>query len=246
MTKLLCRFNGVRSLRIELPCSCRTSNDRDGLSTVFKWKAKIGLRFELFSFLCPKLVTKIDDELVEDDEEEEEVDADYLVEHTHYEFYGPVGYAVSLHHLMLLLIARHPNIQSVEITDSKKHGGLKLDGEELIRIRNTLDSTPNLLYSPDFKCFPARLKIWYVSRMELSGFVMKKVTLVVFRGNGVVANASGCGGGGVGEVEDNDDALDGGFEGDGEGIFGEAMKEILTKHRFKARCYPIPQDEADW
>ncbi|KAH7836880.1 hypothetical protein Vadar_006862 [Vaccinium darrowii] len=185
-------------------------------------RPKSGLRFELFSFLCPKLVTKIDDELVEDDEEEEEVDADYLVEHTHYEFYGPVGYAASLHHLMLLLIARHPNIQSVEITDSKRHGGLKLDGEELIRI-------------------------WYVSRMELSGFVMKKVTLVVFRGNGVVANASGCGGGGgVGEVEDNGDALDGGFEGDGEGIFGEAMKEILTKHRFKARCYPIPQDEADW
>ncbi|KAI8526081.1 hypothetical protein RHMOL_Rhmol13G0281200 [Rhododendron molle] len=238
LIKLLRRFNGVRSLRIELPCSCRNSDEVEaGFSTVFKWKAKFGLRFEIFSFLSPKSVTKIEDDLEEDDDEEE-VDGDYLIEHTHYEFYGPVNRAISSHRLMLLLLARHPNLRSVEIVESAKHGGLKLEGEELIRVRNALDSTPEAWGPPRFR-FPWRLKIWYVPRMELSsGFVMKKVTLVVCRGKGVGANRSG-----EGEVDDNGDALDGGFEGDGDGIFGEALAEILTKHRFKARCYPIGEDE---
>lgn len=209
---------------------------------MFKWKAKFGLRFEIFSFLSPKSVTKIEDDLEEDDDEEVEVDGDDLVEHTHYEFFGPTRHAMSLHHLMLLLIARHPNLRSVEIVESEKHGGLKLEGEELVRVRNALDSTPEALDPSSFDRFPARLKIWYVPRMELSsGFVMKKVTLVVFRGKGVGANGSG-----EGEVDDNGDALDGGFEGDGDGIFGEALAEILTKHRFKARCYPIEEEEDAW
>lgn len=209
---------------------------------MFKWKAKFGLRFEIFSFLSPKSVTKIEDELEQDGDAEEEVDGDDLVEHTHYEFFRPTRHAMLLHDLMLLIIARHPNLQRVEIVESEKHGGLKLEGEELVRVRNALDSTPEALDPSSFDRFPARLKIWYVPRMELSlGFVMKKVTLVVFRGKGVGANGSG-----EGEVDDNGDALDGGFEGDGDGIFGEALAEILTKHRFKARCYPIEENEDAW
>ncbi|KAG5517425.1 hypothetical protein RHGRI_037984 [Rhododendron griersonianum] len=46
--------------------------------------------------------------------------------------------------------------------------------------------------------FPLHLKIWYVPKLVLSGFVKKKVTLVVFRGDGVV-NGSG-GGGDLGET----------------------------------------------
>ncbi|XP_058198593.1 uncharacterized protein LOC131314118 [Rhododendron vialii] len=243
LIKLLRRFNGVRSLRIELPCSCRNSDEVEaGFSTVFKWKAKFGLRFEIFSFLSPKSVTKIEDELEQDGDAEEEVDGDDLVEQTHYEFFRPKRHAMLLHDLILQLIAQHPNLRGVEIVESEKHGGLKLEGEELVRVRNALDSTPEALDPSSFDRFPARLKIWYVPRMELSsGFVMKKVTLVVFRGKGVGANGSGGG-----EVEDNGDALDGGFEGDRDGILGEALAEILTKHRFKARCYPIEEEEDAW
>lgn len=72
-------------------------------------------------------------------------------------------------------------------------------------------------------------KVWYVPklRLPLSGIVMKEVNLVAFIGDGV-ANGNGSA-----DAEDNA-SLDGDFEDDVDGIFGEAISEIVTKHRFRA------------
>lgn len=145
---------------------------------------------------------------------------------------GPYYYACEVHRLTQLLISRHPNLDSVELVDSKKHGKLSIGGEELIKLRTTmLDSTPKNM-STFITKNPWLQKIWYVPtlRLPVSGFEMKEVALSLIRGYRVAS-------GGVGEeveVEGSSgDALDGGFEDDEHGIFGEAMTQILTKHPLK-------------
>ncbi|KAG5524452.1 hypothetical protein RHGRI_031196 [Rhododendron griersonianum] len=230
LTKLLRIFNGVRSLRIELPCSCYLSSD-DHTDDVFKWNTKICIGFGIFTFFCSKSVSRIDDEVEAEEEEEEKVDVDDF--HIPTEIIGPVLCATSMHHLILLLIWQHPKLDSVELTDSKKHGKLSLQGAELVNLRRPmlLDSMPPQKNVKYFIGGPfGHQKVWYVPklRLPLSGFVMKEVNLVAFIGDGVANGNAGSA-----DAEDNA-SLDGGFEDDVDGIFGEAVSEIVTKHRFRA------------
>jgi len=219
LTNLLRIFNRVRSLRIELPCHCRCPDD-----TVFKWKAKTGIRCGLLSFLSAKSVSKIDDSKIDDKERRS---ATACADHAYFNASiagGPYFYASAMHRLMQLLIPWHPNLDCVELVDSKKHGKLSIGGEALIKLRKTTpESMSNFITQP-----PGLEKVWYRPKLRLpvSGFEMEEVAFVLSRGYRVAS-------GGVGEEVEgssDDDALDGGFEDDEHGIFGEAMTQILTKH----------------
>ncbi|KAH7833950.1 hypothetical protein Vadar_011328 [Vaccinium darrowii] len=217
LMNLLRRFNGVRSLHIELPCSCRCPED-----IFLKWKAKADVRYGILSFLLTKFVSKINDENVKVEKEKEEEGEENWV--NPFKEFWPFYYASAMYLMMLFLIFRRPNLDSVELVDSKKHGKLSLRGEELVKLR----TAKNLVFFGP----RAHQKIWYAPklRLPLSGFEMKEVALVVIRGDRV-ANGKGSGGGGVGEVAEGnvEDALDGGFEDDEHGIFGEAMTQMLTR-----------------
>jgi len=178
--------------------------------------------------LSTKFVSKINHEKIkaEKEEEEEEEEEENLVRP--FVVFGPFVYASKMFLMMMLLISQHPNLDSIELVDSKKHGKLSLRGEELIKLRTA--ENWNFIGSP------AHQKIWYIPklRLPLSGFEMKEVASVVIRGD-KVANGKMSGGGGVeDEVEGNvEDVLDGGFEDDEHGIFHEAMTQLLTRHPSK-------------
>lgn len=130
---------------------------------------------------------------------------------------------------MQLLIWRHPNLDCVELVDSKKHGKLSIGVEALIKLRTTMldwtrENMPNFITQR-----PCLEKIWYVPKLGLpvSGFEMKEVALVLTRDR----NGGGCSGVWEEFEGSSDDALDGGFEDDEHGIFGEAMTQI--KHPLK-------------
>ncbi|KAH7833376.1 hypothetical protein Vadar_005666 [Vaccinium darrowii] len=193
LRNLLLIFNRVQSLHIELPCCCNCPDD-----TVFKWKAKTGVRCGIVCFLAAKSVSKIDDK-----KRRSRRGRTARADDTGWPYFYslnagmPYLYASAMHRLMQLLIWWHPNLECVELVDSKKHGKLSIGGEALIKWRTTmLDPTPKnmskfITESPDRK----------------------------------------------GDGDGDDAALDGGFEDDEDGIFGEAMTRILTKRPPLRRSY---------
>ncbi|KAG5517332.1 hypothetical protein RHGRI_037924 [Rhododendron griersonianum] len=50
-------------------------------------------------------------------------------------------YANSIHPLLLLLVSQHPNIESIEIMDSKKHGKVRLQGGQLTKLKNNMSKS---------------------------------------------------------------------------------------------------------
>lgn len=125
--------------------------------------------------------------------------------------FGSLVFKNKMYLMFLMLISRHPNLDRIEFVDSRKHGELSLQREELIKLRTIENS--GLIGSPTHQ------RIWHVPKvlLSLSGFEMKSVTLVVTRGDRL-GNEKGK------EVEGViEDALDAGFGDDEHGIFDEAM-----------------------
>ncbi|KAF7119381.1 hypothetical protein RHSIM_Rhsim13G0207000 [Rhododendron simsii] len=112
----------------------------------------------------------------------------------------------------------HPNIESVEIMEYKKHGGeVSLQGEQLRKLRNNMspnvsEETVNMSFLP--RCYT----LWYAPRLRLprSGFAMERVTL----GVGAAKRLPG------GHLDI--DGLVADFENNGDDIFGEALTQFYT------------------
>lgn len=115
---LLCRFNGIWSLRVEVPCCCCCLDD-----IVFKWKAKADIQRGILSFLSTKFVRKIDYKKLEVDKEEEGKE-EHLVHACN--SFGPFVFANKTYLMLLMLILRHPKLDRIEFVDSRKHKKLSL------------------------------------------------------------------------------------------------------------------------
>lgn len=155
-------------------------------------------------------------------------------------FYGmasySVRYATLINRTLLLLFSRHPNLESVEIMDSKKHGAVSLQGEQLRKLKNNMsESTPPPAHISDeavmmnLDLLTRLFDLWSAEELRLprSGLAMEGVTL---------------GAGAVNRYPDQYDHIDGlvaDFENNGDDIFGEALTQIHASSSFRRQSFSI-------
>ncbi|KAF7120247.1 hypothetical protein RHSIM_Rhsim13G0206700 [Rhododendron simsii] len=134
-------------------------------------------------------------------------------------------YANSIYPLLLLLVSQQPDIKGVEIVDSKNHGKVSLQGEQLAKLKKHM---PNSMPWGNSKLVPGHyFTVWYVPLLLLprSGFVMKRVTLGVGSENLFPSSST-------------DDRIRGLVNGFGDDIiFGEALTQILTNYYTSGRRF---------
>ncbi|KAG5517336.1 hypothetical protein RHGRI_037928 [Rhododendron griersonianum] len=155
-------------------------------------------------------------------------------------FYGmasySVRYATLINRTLLLLFSRHPNLESVEIMDSKKHGAVSLQGEQLRKLKNNMSelTPPPANISEEavmmnLDLLPRLFDLWSAAELRLprSGLAMEGVTL---------------GAGAVNRYPDQYDHIDGlvaDFENNGDDIFGEALTQIHASSSFRRQSFSI-------
>ncbi|XP_058196371.1 F-box protein At1g30200-like [Rhododendron vialii] len=222
LTRLVSRFTSLRSLRIQLSCECPQLPFAPDHR--FSWDFKVGHSLKTFAILSNSSIKKIDKEGSKSEEPGRNSlsDEHYLKWQTTCSMH----YANSIYPLLLLLVSGHPNIDSVEIMDSQKHGKVSLHGEQLTKLKSRSKPLPNILEQKENSdnLVPGYFfTLWYVPELRLprSGFVMKRVTL------GVGANNM--------FPENIDDGTKGSANDFGDDVFGEALNEILTNHYVSGR-----------
>ncbi|KAG5517331.1 hypothetical protein RHGRI_037923 [Rhododendron griersonianum] len=178
LTKLVSRFTRVRSLHIELSCECPqlpfTPDYR------FSWDFKVVHNLKTFAILSKSSIEKIGKEGSESGQPRnnsylDRLDGKYIKQ----EITCSMHYANSIYPLLLLLVSQQPDIKSVEIVDSKNHGKVSIQGEQLAKLKKHM---PNSMPRGNSKLVPGySFTVWYVPSLWLprSGFVMKRVTLGV-------------------------------------------------------------------
>ncbi|KAI8525979.1 hypothetical protein RHMOL_Rhmol13G0272600 [Rhododendron molle] len=169
-----------------------------------------------FAILSKSSIKKIGEE---GSESEQPRNNSYLngldVKYTKHETTCSMHYANSIYPLLLLLVSQQPDIRSVEIVDSKNHGKLSLQGEQLAQLKKHM---PNLMPLGNSKWVPGYyFTVWYVPLLVLPRFVMKRVTLGVGSENPFPTS-----------IDDRIRGLANGFGDDI--IFGEALTQIFTNY----------------
>ncbi|KAG5517334.1 hypothetical protein RHGRI_037926 [Rhododendron griersonianum] len=204
----------LRSLRIQLSCECPQLPFAPDHR--FSWDFKVGHSLKTFAILSNSSIKKIDKEGSESEEPgcNSLSDEHYL----NWQTTCSMHYANSIYPLLLLLVSRHPNIDSVDIMDSKKHGKLSLQGEQLTKLKSRSMPPPNILeqkVNSDNLVPGYFFTLWYVPELRLprSGFVMKRVTLGVGAKNMFPSNIDGGTKGSANDFGDDvfGEALSGGF-----------------------------------
>ncbi|XP_058196373.1 uncharacterized protein LOC131312543 [Rhododendron vialii] len=218
LTKLVSLFISVRSLHIELLCECPqlplTPNHRSS------WDFKFGHdNLKTFAILSKSSIEKIGKEGSESEQPRNNSYLDGLDEkYARQETTCSMHYANSIYPLLLLLVSQQPDIKSVEIVDSKNHGKLSPQGEQLAKLKKHM---PNSMPRGNSKLVPwYYFTVWYVPELVLprSGFVMKRVTLGVGSENPFPSSSIV-------------DRIRGSANGFGDDIiFGEALTQILTNY----------------
>ncbi|KAF7121454.1 hypothetical protein RHSIM_Rhsim13G0207100 [Rhododendron simsii] len=222
LTKLVSRFTSLRSLHIQLSCECPQLPFAPDHR--FSWDFKVGHSLMTFAMLSNSSIKKIDKEGSESEEPKRNSlwDEHYL----NWQTTCSMHYANSIYPLLLLLVSRHPYIDSVEIMDSKKHGKVSLQGEQLTKLKSKSKPPLNIFEQKENSdnLVPGYyFTLWYVPKLRLprSGFVMKRVTLGVGAKNMFPSNI--------------DDGTKRSANDFGDDVFGEALNEILTNHYVSGR-----------
>ncbi|KAI8525982.1 hypothetical protein RHMOL_Rhmol13G0272900 [Rhododendron molle] len=258
LTKLLSRFTSLRSLRVELPCSpARFRPCKPNFQ--FSWVFNAGKKLT-YAFLSMQSITKIGDEVEEEGSvSEPRRDSGRWSTCAVFDGHGgeecsvseprrkdskwgtnlydmasySVCYATLINRTLLLLFSRHPNLERVEIMDSKKQGVVSLQGEQLRKLKNNMSkSTPppaDISKEAVMNLLPRLFDLWSAEELRLprSGLVMEGVTL---------------GAGAVNSYLDPYDRIDGlvaDFENNGDDIFGEALIQIHASSSFCRQCFSI-------
>ncbi|KAG5517450.1 hypothetical protein RHGRI_038006 [Rhododendron griersonianum] len=196
------KLTRVRSLNLDLVSDFNAHND-----SVFKWGAKFASNLESVTFLYAASFSK---KMKSEEEEEEEIENEI----THEELLCRVNLAINCLKeavfrlgILSVLIAKNPKLQSISITDSNNKGvKLCLGGEKLV-------------HWIDAYFEKAIMRVGYVPvlRLPMSGYVMKRVTIVHFNLHG----------------DDDSDAETAMLDAFAEeqGVFLEAVVQILENHK---------------
>ncbi|XP_058199180.1 F-box protein AUF2-like [Rhododendron vialii] len=198
------KFTRVRSLNLELVSDFDAHND-----SVFKWGAKFASKLESVTFLYAASFSK----MMKSEEEEDEIENEI----THEELLCRVNLAINcLKEVVLRLgilyhiITKNRKLQSITISDSNKKGvKLCLAGEKLVQW---------MLENVYLEKVIMRVGYVPVLQLPMSGYVMKRVTIVHFNLYG---------------DDDDSDAETAMLDAFAEerGVFSEAVVQILENHK---------------
>ncbi|XP_010277597.1 PREDICTED: F-box protein At4g18380-like [Nelumbo nucifera] len=239
--QVLKRFNEIRALRIQLPDdSGGYGGGGDGL--LLKWRAEFGSSLQSCVFLGATSFQKTKLTCIEKGDRNDCSMSSASVggEETSHGSHGSfctngklklrivwtitcLIAASARHHLLQQIIADHPTLRSVVITDSCGQGTLCMGEEQIAESRQCLDSSRTSAALPGRTRVPAvNVKLWYVPRLELpgSGYVMEGATLMAIR---PVDRPP--------EKEESEVSLmAGAFEGEEQGkTFGEAVRAMAKR-----------------
>lgn len=226
-------FKEIKSLHLELPCLGYEMGIEDGAS-LLKWKAEFGRELKsciilgATSFQREKLPSSTNGKESED-EQEEPLGQPFVADE---ELKSRIMWTISClasasvrHYLLKPIIAKCPTLQRITVTDARKQGNLRMEEEQLLELRNSMESSGTLLESlPERTPIPDLcLKLWHEPVMELaaSGCVIKGLTLVLIKPVGSDMAK---------EISDGDllvSGLDG--EDEDEAIFAEAVRKMVKR-----------------
>ncbi|XP_075636001.1 F-box protein At4g18380-like [Castanea sativa] len=237
--EVLKNFNGLKSLHLELP-SLGSEIEFNGGSSLLKWKAEFGEELKSCTILsskcfCRENLSSSSYTYVNEREEEEEELQSFLAED---ELKSRIVWTISClvsasvrHHLLKQIVPNFPTLQRLVITDAGKRGKLCMGKEQLVELRNSMNSPRTSESSLERTPIPKLcMKLWYVPVMELPalGYAMKEVALVLIKPvSGVIGKVVRDG-----DLLVADDLLvSDDFDGEDEEkvVFGEAVREIIKK-----------------
>ncbi|GJU90896.1 F-box domain containing protein [Tanacetum coccineum] len=223
--KSLLRFQGLKSLHIEVPPSLSDAYNK----YFFKWKFMLGEKIDSFVFLSPNSVCDTK-ENVQDEEDDLVLAAQKRCIALHC-----LMNALFRRKILLATIDTFPLLEKVSITDSGKRGRVSHRGENIVELRNWLSSPPESL-KKEIECH-CQLSRCYVPFLELpvSGYVMKGVTLILLERYNLGNDKNDS----FMKSDDHDDNCmnnyddDYVFEDNEEAAYREAVMEIFKKHRVR-------------
>ncbi|XWS71214.1 hypothetical protein CRYUN_Cryun03dG0119500 [Craigia yunnanensis] len=226
---VLKNFKEMKSLHLELPSHGDELGSSSGASFL-KWKAEFGSNLKSFiilgatSFHRSNKFSSSGFCLQQKEREcmEETLTDDELKLRVIWTISCLIA-ASTRHYLFKQILADHPipMLQRVLISDANKQGRFYMVKEEIVEMRNSMNSEQETLESSSLERTPVpemNMKLWYLPMLELpeSGYVMRGATLVIIRPvDGMIGKR-------------NSDSivrsLD--LEGDGE-AFSEAVREMI-------------------
>ncbi|XP_031490899.1 F-box protein At5g46170-like [Nymphaea colorata] len=187
-------FTELRRLRIELPGG-ELGVDRGAL---LKWKAEFGSSLESCVILGATSFRRCDDsEAEESDSADSERDPNYGTDDQGSipeSFYTNGGLklrvvwtitsliaASARHYLLQQIVAEHPTLESLVLTDVDGQGMLCMGKEQLTEFRRS-PIAPSTSSANRTQVPALNMKLWYAPRLKLaSGYVMEGATLVAIR-----------------------------------------------------------------
>ncbi|KAG5517453.1 hypothetical protein RHGRI_038009 [Rhododendron griersonianum] len=197
----------VRSLNLDLVSDFNTDND-----SVFKWGAKLTSNLGSITFLYAASLTKMMDS--EEEETENEITQEELVPPLFLAI-ECLGEAMLWVGILSRAVRQYPMLQSITITDSMNKGvRLYLGGEKLVEYRDAFRNARKCLKEAVSRPWAGYVP---VLRLPMSGYVMKRVTIVQFKlysGDDSEANLA---------------MVDAFVEE--QGVFSEAVVQILKNHK---------------
>ncbi|KAI8526104.1 hypothetical protein RHMOL_Rhmol13G0283000 [Rhododendron molle] len=203
----LAKLTQVRSLNLDLVSDFNTNND-----SVFKWGAKLTSNLDSITFLYAASLTKMMDS--EEEETENEITQEELVPPLCLAL-ECLGEAMLWVGILSRAVRQYPMLQSITITDSMNKGvRLYLGGEKLVEYRNAFRNARKCL--KEAVSWP-RAGYAPVLRLPMSGYVMKRVTIVQFKLYS-------------GDDSEADLAMVDAFAEE-QGVFSEAVVKILKNHK---------------
>ncbi|KAG5517451.1 hypothetical protein RHGRI_038007 [Rhododendron griersonianum] len=210
---LLAKSMLVRSLNLDIVSDFNAHND-----SLFEWGAKLTSKLDSVTFLCAASFSKM---MKSEEDDEEEIENEI----THEELICRVNLAINcLREAALRLgilshfIAEIPSLHSITITDSNNKGmKLCLGGDKLVECMNAFALERAFPLTESWTGKIMRVGYVPVLRLPMSGYVMKRVTIVHFNLHG----------------DDDSDAETAMLDAFAEeqGVFLEAVVQILENHK---------------
>ncbi|GMI90264.1 hypothetical protein like AT1G30200 [Hibiscus trionum] len=194
-------FKELKSLHLELPGDGGELGSSSGASFL-QWKAGFGTNLKTCVIVGAtsfrKCLKKEEQSRAEPMEEEIVLNDEELKLRVIWTISCLIA-ASTRHCLLKQILADNPSIPSLErvaISDANKHGVFCVGKEELVEMRNSMNtfesSSPPIERSPVPKL---NMKLWYSPVLELpeSGYVMEGATLVLIRpvADGMIENDGG-------------------------------------------------------
>ncbi|KAK1298723.1 F-box protein [Acorus calamus] len=225
--EVLRNFREIRSLKIVLPGGELGFED----GALLKWRAEFGSSLEGCAILgatsfrrCGANSEAVADE-AGDEEEQRFCTNGGLKLRVVWTITSLIA-ASARHFLLQQIVADHPTLRDLELTDVDGQGTLIMGREQLEELRRApaeaASATANRTQVPALS-----MKLWYAPRLVLpmAGLVLEGATLVAIRPIG----------GHVGRLDDGDGFLVGAFDG----AFGEAARAMVKRKTYLLEMNPF-------